>query len=98
MINVSTLDPSVISTSRARVVPFNFVAAAFDWPKLREQTRTIAPLSENSFAISKPIPLLEPVTMTTLSKSDIPLLLANIIFIFDTLPVSQITKTIVSDK
>ena len=44
LINVSTLDPSVISTSRARVVPFNLVAAAFDWPKLREQTMTIAPL------------------------------------------------------
>jgi hypothetical protein len=35
---------------------------------------TIAPLSESSFAISNPMPLLEPVTIATLSKSEISLI------------------------
>src|SRR5207249_6270862 len=68
--NFVTPAPSVTSRLSGYALPL-IILADFSAPAmLLEHTTTVAPRPANSFAISKPIPLLEPVTTATLSFSN----------------------------
>jgi hypothetical protein len=68
--NFATLEGSAMSSCSGKALPLIMLADFFELAMSREHTMTLAPRVANSLAISKPMPLLAPVTIATLPSNN----------------------------